>query len=176
MPDIWDNVLRDLLPDLELALHLNKITHGVADKVQSPIEHALLATLELSLTLQGFDVRHRRQLDPKYIPPFGGVFIEPQAPVGTYRADLLVGIYWPGAAPELKDCVIVECDGHAWHEKTPEQAARDKARDRFLQGEVFKVIRFTGSEIYRTPGACAAEVWKFMQAAYDNAQEKLPKT
>jgi very-short-patch-repair endonuclease len=45
--------------------------------------------------------------------------------------------------------VAVECDGHDFHEKTKEQAQRDKEKDRFLQSKGWIVARFTGSEIYK---------------------------
>jgi len=172
MADIWDNVVRDLMPELHLAVQEQRTNRFITEKVGSPIEHALIATLDILLTLRGLDVRYART--PHDIP-IQGAFIEPQAQIGNYRVDLLVGIFWPGSAPDLKDCVVIECDGHEWHEKTREQAARDKARDRYIQGEVHKVIHFTGSEIFRSPGTCANEAWKFMMAAYGNAMDKLPR-
>lgn len=54
--------------------------------------------------------------------------------------------------------VAVECDGHEFHERTKEQAARDKARDRSLVAAGWQVLRFTGSEIWADPGKCASEV------------------
>ncbi|WP_273125783.1 endonuclease domain-containing protein [Bacillus weihaiensis] len=53
---------------------------------------------------------------------------------------------------------VLECDGHEFHEKTKEQAQKDKKRDRDLQGAGYIVMRFTGSEIYKNPYACAREV------------------
>ena len=43
-------------------------------------------------------------------------------------------------------------------QKTKEQAARDKKRDRFFQGLGFKVLRFTGSEIWADAHACVEEI------------------
>jgi very-short-patch-repair endonuclease len=43
---------------------------------------------------------------------------------------------------------IIECDGHEFHEKTKEQAAKDKKRDRDLTTAGYVVMRYTGSEIY----------------------------
>lgn len=53
--------------------------------------------------------------------------------------------------------VAVECDGHEFHEKTKEQAARDKARDRELSAHGITVLRFTGSEIWKDAASCARE-------------------
>src|SRR5262245_34455764 len=41
--------------------------------------------------------------------------------------------------------IVVECDGHDYHEKTKWQASRDKRRDRILQRLGYRVFRFTGS-------------------------------
>ncbi len=49
---------------------------------------------------------------------------------------------------------VIECDGHDFHERTKEQAQRDKKRDRELQAAGYKVFRFTGSEIWRSRGEC----------------------
>jgi very-short-patch-repair endonuclease len=54
--------------------------------------------------------------------------------------------------------LAVECDGHDFHERTKEQAARDRERDRRLQAHGMQVMRFTGSEIYRDPIKCVTEI------------------
>lgn len=68
----------------------------------------------------------------------------------NYRLDFAV-------APESHK-VAIEVDGHDFHERTKEQAARDKARDRALQADGWKVLRFTGSEVWNDPHRCALEV------------------
>ncbi|HAM79574.1 endonuclease domain-containing protein [Ornithinibacillus bavariensis] len=52
----------------------------------------------------------------------------------------------------------IECDGHDYHERTKEQALRDKSRDRNLISEGYIVIRFTGSEIWDRPVKCIREL------------------
>ena len=44
--------------------------------------------------------------------------------------------------------LVVECDGFDFHERTKEQASRDRRRDRALQRAGFKVYRYTGSDIW----------------------------
>lgn len=91
------------------------------------------------------------------------VLIAPQLKIGPYRVDFAVRYIsgLDGAAG-----LVVECDGHAFHEKTKEQAARDKARDRFLAAAGYRVMRFTGSEIWADPIACAEQV---LEATYHKA-------
>lgn len=79
----------------------------------------------------------------------------PQAWIGNQRVDFLIKHRLAGKT-FVK--IIVECDGHDFHEKTKDQAARDKKRDRSFQMQGYKTFRFTGSEIYRDPFACAEEI------------------
>lgn len=59
-------------------------------------------------------------------------------------------VYRPDFAFFTKNVrLIVELDGHDFHERTKEQAARDKSRDRAFVLAGWMVLRFTGSEIYR---------------------------
>lgn len=54
--------------------------------------------------------------------------------------------------------VWVELDGHDFHERTPEQAERDKSRDRDLVFEGWTVMRFTGREVVRSPTSVVGEI------------------
>lgn len=82
----------------------------------------------------------------------GLVDIRLQVPVGPYRADL-----------GIRDVrLAIEADGAAYH-----NADRDKKRDDYFAGQGWTVIRFTGSEIYRNPDACAEkvrELYEYKQA------------
>ena len=81
-------------------------------------------------------------------------FVQAQAPIDRYRADFVVGLrHCPNAAK-----IVVECDGHDFHERTKDQADRDKARDRLMQSLGYIVFRFTGTELYRDALKCADEV------------------
>ena len=84
-----------------------------------------------------------------------GILVKPQAPIcdGKYRADFLF------TDPLLPCKMIVECDGHDFHERTKEQAAHDRRRDRDVTRAEYTVLRFTGSEIHRDAVACAREAY-----------------
>jgi very-short-patch-repair endonuclease len=105
--------------------------------------------------------------------------IEPQARLGRYRVDFLVtaSAAWAGrrGGGTAEATFVVECDGHDFHERTREQAKRDRKRDRALQAAGFRVYRYTGSEIWADVGACAheavaavsAEAWSRAQADFE---------
>jgi very-short-patch-repair endonuclease len=65
------------------------------------------------------------------------LFPHTQYRVGNYRIDL--------AFPEEK--IAVECDGKEWH-SSQEQMKHDIERDRYLKQQGWKVMRFSGTEIY----------------------------
>lgn len=77
-----------------------------------------------------------------------------QAQVKRYRLDF--------AVVSRVGQIAIETDGHDFHERTKEQARRDKSRDRELQRLGWRVLRFTGSEVYADPNACAEEVFGLM--------------
>lgn len=96
------------------------------------------------------------------------LIVERQVQIEKFRVDFVVSAYTWGTIRQGKEHIssakrwrklVVECDGHEYHERTKEQAARDKARDRHLNGLGYDVFRFTGSELWRDPFGCAEQVY-----------------
>lgn len=84
--------------------------------------------------------------------------VDLQKPIDRYRVDFLVTSHWPSSTGDpVNKRLIVECDGHDYHERTKEQAARDRARDRRLHKLGYSTFRYTGSEIWKDVLACAEE-------------------
>jgi very-short-patch-repair endonuclease len=111
-------------------------------KAESPLEHLFHAACEF----MGVDGRNGMA---------GKVRVSQQAAIGNYRADFLFEVQ----TQEGKwDRLVVEIDGHEYHERTKEQAARDKARDRYMTGEGIHLMRFAGTEVWGNPFACVDEV------------------
>jgi very-short-patch-repair endonuclease len=82
----------------------------------------------------------------------GALSLNCQTEVPPYRLDFSVQNKTTNAK------IAVEVDGHDFHERTKEQASRDRARDRFLQSNGWKVFRFTGSDVHRNASSCVSEV------------------
>jgi hypothetical protein len=59
--------------------------------------------------------------------------------------------------------LVVELDGHEFHERLPWQATRDKQRDRRSLLAGIATMRFTGSEVYANATRCVHEVNEFVQ-------------
>jgi hypothetical protein len=55
--------------------------------------------------------------------------------------------------------LLIECDGHEFHDGTPEVAEKTKQRDRTLVKLGYKIIHFSGREIRRNPVECVKECY-----------------
>jgi very-short-patch-repair endonuclease len=83
----------------------------------------------------------------------------------NYRVDFLI-TYKDDQNNTFK--LIVECDGHNYHERTKEQAKKDKSRDREFLSLGIPTIRFTGSEINDDSSECASEVFTVLWSYANN--------
>lgn len=70
----------------------------------------------------------------------------PQHPAGPYRIDFAL----PG------DLIGIELDGFRNHSRTAD-IARDRFRQRWLEGLGWYIIRFGGSEVYHYAAECARQ-------------------
>lgn len=114
-------------------------------KVESPIEARLLKNL--------FRLSDRE--------PWAFIDLCPQFWVDSYRIDF--------AYPMNR--IGIEVDGHEFH-KTKEQRSRDAKRDRDLTAAGWKIIRFTGSEIWNDPWGTAQEVADLISQLPDNRKTR----
>lgn len=62
--------------------------------------------------------------------------------------------------------VLIECDGHEFHQKTKEQVEKDNNRTFDLQSMGFTVFRFSGSQIYNNPLECANKIHEYLLDLY----------
>ena len=95
---------------------------------------------------------HYQQINERF-----GTHLKPQARVSTDRGhvnvDFLVKVLRSEAMP-----LVIELDGHDFHEKTKQQAAHDRKRERSIIRGGYHVVRFTGHEVFRDSEACVKEV------------------
>jgi hypothetical protein len=143
----------------DIAIQFEESFEHVARACQSPIERLMLLAM-MSAGHSGYPFRiefvpSKEPRDIKELPFLSqyGCFVCPQVIIGPYRADFVI----INNLRTAQHIVIVECDGHDFHEKTKEQAAHDKRRDRYFAAERYTVLHFTGSEIYSSAADCAEE-------------------
>lgn len=141
------------------------LEHYVFPRCESPIER------QLSVALQFLDLSWHNSWplnkdiapDLNHVPMQGRIslFVQPQ--IGRFRPDFCVIAWSPSSRQGVVRCAI-ECDGHDYHERTKEQARRDKSRDRELATMGWPVLRFTGSEIHKDAFACVKQVSDFLDS------------
>ena len=90
-----------------------------------------------------------------------GICVTPQYKLGKYRADFLVQQFGVGPR-EILSPVIVELDGHAFHDRDKYQRSYEKRRDRDFLRAGFRVVHFTGSDVVSDPYAVAFEVLEML--------------
>lgn len=86
--------------------------------------------------------KHRRSLDG----------FRPQVVVGRYRLDFA----------DLSRKLAIEADGFEFH-TSKEQFTKDRQRQRDLELDGWRFIRFSGSEIHADADACAAQIVRWME-------------
>lgn len=145
-----------------IALCFRRIIDALSPMCGSEIEillgSAILAALRFNLpdvsTMCSFDEIGKFQ-DVRCM------MLVPQYPFKNYRIDFAL----VGNRPEdsFREMIFIECDGHDFHERTKEQAGRDRKKDRDIQIGGIPLLRFTGSEIFRDPFACVVQIFKLYQ-------------
>lgn len=152
------------LDDVGLGLTFYVDIHSarVSEKCESPIEVGLLQGF-VALSLLNRQFRIDGVTDWACLTDYEAkVFLQHR--VDNFRCDFAVHVTGTTGGQYRSAWIAVECDGHEFHERTKEQAARDKSRDRALAAQGFRTMRFTGSEIYESCFACAAEVNQVVQS------------
>jgi very-short-patch-repair endonuclease len=112
-------------------LYLKHMVDSIDRRAKSPIEKIVC------LALYWIEISYGK-----------GITHYPQYKIGRYTVDFIVEFDkdWDG---ENVTKIVIECDGHEFHEKTKEQVSKDKKRDRELQKMGYKVLRYSGSDLYK---------------------------
>lgn len=72
--------------------------------------------------------------------------------------------------------VIVELDGHDYHERTKEQVIGRNQRDRDFQDKGYLVLHFSGTELYRDPFGVIGKVGDVAMDEFAAFRKGLPAT
>lgn len=145
--------------------------------VESPIEELMLYSLIVAAQDEveniGFVVNGYGFGDSDNGLDF--IAIEPQAKIENYRADFLLTFKSSLPGFEKGRQLVVECDGHNFHDKTKQQASRDKERDREMKKLGYDVFRFTGSDIWNDAFSCAKEAVDMVTGITEMKRERKAK-
>lgn len=125
------------------------LTTELLDKAESPIELILQYALLLTMYLYpGY-----------YGAPLVLLFNEPIDGLSkNYRADIFFDCDEQPYGEFDGYKLVIECDGHEFHEKTKEQVEYRNERDLELKKHGIDVLHFSGSQIYNNPFKCAFQI------------------
>jgi very-short-patch-repair endonuclease len=142
------------------ALRFVEYFDTLRERCESPIEVLLCAALYGWSKIDDLHIDFLPGADEVRSEPYSdeAIFVYQQIQMGPYRADFVIHDVSVPLEIQGPRIIIVECDGHDFHERTKEQARRDKKRDRYFQSKGYKVLRFTGSEIWADPDTCVEEI------------------
>lgn len=133
------------------------------DLCESPIEQEFLVTwLEVWMPDENYDpngtpsVANEWQIEQGWLTCLLYPQYRIQAEGHKYRVDFLLRVRLQTTS--IEQTFAIELDGHNFHEKTQDQALRDKGRDRVLTRSGITVLRFTGREIYQGAHHVIAEI------------------
>ena len=132
--------------------------------MQSPIEHLFWIAVHALCHANYVDVN----CEAKYsktgeLELDAGIYITTQAKIGNYSVDFVLDQI--GIMPDhMTTKIVVELDGHDFHDKDKKQRAYEKSRDRFLVKKGYKVLHFTGSEVFSDPFKVAHEALDMLSA------------
>jgi very-short-patch-repair endonuclease len=125
--------------------------------MQSPIEHLFWIACHVlcEAHLSPINPEAVRLSTGEQVLP-SGIYITPQRKVDKYKVDFFMSS--EGFGPnDILTPVVVELDGHDFHDKDKRQRSYEKRRDRDLVRAGYRVIHFTGSDVVKDPFACAWE-------------------
>lgn len=146
--DIGDMYANRFYDCIKTDLHEKGISSPIEDIFYIAINYECHKSERLINPYPEYDLENRCVIYPD------GIYVYPQHKVGKYRVDFLV-TYQSG--DKLTE-IIVELDGHEFHDKNKKQRAYEKARDRYLVQQGYAVFHYTGSEVVANPSLIANEV------------------
>lgn len=74
---------------------------------------------------------------------------------------------------KLLPLYAIEIDGHDFHEKTKAQVQKDKQRERVIVSQGYKVLRFSGSEVFHNTSTCVVDCFYAYQKDFHSAIRKI---
>lgn len=134
----------------------------VEGKINSPIEDLFFMAIHVQCAAEFTETNPEPWFDERQqkLRLGFGLRIIPQFTIGKYRVDFLLE-YTNGQQPNQ---VVIELDGHDFHDKDKAQRAYEKGRDRFLVAAGYRVLHYTGSEVVADPYKVAFEAMNILGA------------
>ena len=126
------------------------VTAVFCEEIKSPIEQIFITAFELYIKLLKKDYifllsQREIRIDKKrYVADF------------YFESDEYVNKF------DTNKKIIIECDGHDFHQKTKQQVQYDNEREYDLKMAGYEIIRFSGTQIYNNPFKCAEDAYNYI--------------
>lgn len=124
-----------------LSLILDPLEYGPPGYINLFLPHGAVETAE--------------DMPPISIIQYGVINIAAGCWVYKFRPDYLLHVKAP--ASSIVAVAALECDGHRFHNDTPEQVSKDRARDRAFQDRGMAILRYTANDVLDDPHHCARD-------------------
>ena len=144
-------------------------TQDGLEECESPIEQIFFLAIETVARINGAGECYHDFRRDVWIE--AGISVQRQMQIGKYRVDFLLSY----AGTRIVNAkvfkmhtefserqLVVELDGHQFHDRNEPQRRYEKHRDRFLQKQGYKVFHYTGSEVVQNPFKVAAECLAYL--------------
>ena len=122
----------------------------IRESIESPIEQIFKTAFDLYMQL----------LNKEYI------FLFSQVTIKVEKKKYIVDFYFEQDQYvnrfDTDKKIIIECDGHEFHQKTKEQVKHDNEREYDLKMAGYEIIRFSGSQIYNEPFKCVEDAYNYI--------------
>ena len=130
-------------------------------EIKSPIEQIFFIALSVMSDL--YSLKLNECADFEKLEECGEIYYKPQFKIGNYFVDFILAYKdFHGFISK----VVVELDGHDFHDKDKQQRAYEKSRDRFLSRQGVITLHFTGTELYKDPYKSVLEAFVSLGAAH----------
>lgn len=154
-----------LAPSSELPVDVNKTLERMKQRVARDYEQAVRKAIDNHLVTSPIEQLFLMEWHYQRAEEKCNVTLHPQERVktsgGTYAIDFVVR---SKVGSETRGTVAIELDGHDFHEKTKEQVAKDKKRERAIVKAGLPMLRFSGHEIWKDARACVLEVAEYFRS------------
>lgn len=150
----WKQIVRD-----SAEIDIEKVRNAL-NACDSPIEQLFLSTYIANYQPS---INWGDRLLTKQETLWGRIQLLPQHSISLPDLKCRVDFFFIGMSSQHVERLVVEIDGHDFHERTKEQAERDKHRDRVLLREGYHVFRFTGSEVFRDAEKAVNSVIEYLE-------------
>ena len=128
----------------------------------SPIEQQMAAYA--AMRVFGIDREHARD-DLRHLDGYANLVLVSQPALSVDGQTIHPDFCFCATGPLRRPAsLLIECDGHDYHDRTKEQAARDRQRDRVLTRNGWRVVRFTGLELWHDADGCAREALHILES------------